>query len=136
MKYYVNIPEVLMKYQQEFEDYLVNEKNVSESTLGAYLGDLKEFEQFAQEKRKKDADRCGSADIAAYVMQLSESGKSASTVNRKMSSIRTYFSFLQAEGKISVNPVQGIRSPRIAEKGIEYLSVEEVDAVLAREYGI
>ncbi len=119
-----------MKFQQEFEDYLVREKDASGSTLNAYMGDVRDFGSYLEEKRRKDLVSCGSADVAAYIMQMKEDGRSASTINRKMSSIRCYYNFLLAEKKISVNPAQNIKSPRIAEKGIEYLSIEEVEHIL------
>ncbi len=119
-----------MKFQQEFEDYLVREKDASGSTLNAYMGDVRDFGIYLEDKRRKDLVSCGSADVAAYIMQMKEDGRSASTINRKMSSIRCYYNFLLAEKKISVNPAQNIKSPRIAEKGIEYLSIEEVEHIL------
>jgi integrase/recombinase XerD len=63
-------------------------------------------------------------------MQLKEDGRSASTINRKMSSIRSYYNFLLGRKAISINPAQNIKSPRIVDKGIEYLSIEEVEHIL------
>ncbi|MBR0129698.1 MAG: tyrosine-type recombinase/integrase [Firmicutes bacterium] len=119
-----------MKFQQEFEDYLIKEKDASGSTLNAYLGDVRDFSNYLDEKRRKDLLSCGSADVAAYIMQMKEDGRSASTINRKMSSIRSYYNFLLGRKAISINPAQNIKSPRIVDKGIEYLSIEEVERIL------
>ncbi len=122
-------PEAEMKFEQEFENYLSREKEASQATINAYLGDIREFSGFA-EGRGKEAENCGSADVAAYMMSLTDAGKSSSTINRKMSSVRGYFGYLVEKGVISNNPALSIKSPRVAEKSIEYLSVKEVEDLL------
>lgn len=70
-------------------------------------------------------------DVVAYLMELKNSGKSMSTTNRKLSSIRTYYKYLIKQGKVKENPAEDIKSPKIERKALDYLTIEEVERLLA-----
>jgi len=118
-----------MRYEEGFRRYLRSERNASASTENAYTGDVKEFEAFCSE-RGKEVENAGNADVAAFLMTLTEEGRSSSTVNRKMSSVRCYFSYLISEGHVSSNPCSGIKSPRMTRKALDHLTIEEVNRLL------
>lgn len=70
------------------------------------------------------------ADISSYAFELKNSGRAASTVHRKMASVRSYCLYLTGEGILEENPARNIRPPRMEKKEIEYLSIQEVEAIL------
>jgi len=114
----------------EFIEYLNVEKKASENTKEAYRRDMEAFEQFLYERGIDSADHAGSADVAAYLMELKKEGRSKATANRKLSSIRTYYRFLIRKGIITSNPTEDIKSPKIERKALEYLTIEEVEQLL------
>lgn len=114
----------------EFIEYLNVEKKASENTKEAYRRDMEAFEQFLSERGIDSADHAGSADVAAYLMELKKEGRSKATANRKLSSIRTYYRFLIRKGIITSNPTEDIKSPKIERKALEYLTIEEVEQLL------
>ena len=118
-----------MKYSSDFYRYLENEKRCSSATLNAYTADVDEFCRFLSEKGKEE-DRAGKADVTAYLDALKGEGRSMSTVNRKLASLRCYYGFLTASGKLASDPTTGLRSPKIRRGSIEYLSVEETVTLL------
>ena len=118
-----------MKYEQEFESYLAKEKGSSRSTASAYIGDLREFCRF-MEGRGKTGETAGNADVAAFLRELKEQGRSGATVNRKLASVRAYYAFLRAEKKSSEDPTAGLKAPKQQRKDIEFLSVDEVNKLL------
>ena len=118
-----------MKYEQEFENYLAKEKGASRSTASAYVGDLREFCRF-MEGRGKTGETAGNADVAAFLRELKESGRSGATVNRKLASVRSYFAFLREKGTCSEDPTTGLKAPKQQRKDIEFLSVDEVNKLL------
>ncbi|MBQ4505805.1 MAG: tyrosine-type recombinase/integrase [Firmicutes bacterium] len=120
-----------MEYEKRFIDYLTREKAASDATLSAYVGDINEFEAYLKEARSKSPLKAAGADISAFMTSLKESGKSSSTINRKMSSVRSYYSMLASEGLVSYNPAAGIKSPKVEDRSIDYLEVEEVEKLLA-----
>jgi integrase/recombinase XerD len=118
-----------MRYEEEFREYLRKTRNASPSTENAYAGDIREFEAFCAE-RGKSLESAGGAEVQAFLLKLGEEGRSSSTVNRKMSSVRCYYSCLMEKGHISSDPCGGIKPPRTARKALDHLSIEEVDRLL------
>ena len=72
-----------------------------------------------------------STEIVAFLHNLKINGKSAATVNRKLASVRAFFNFLINSGLIQNNPTVDIKSPKIERRELEYLTIEEVDRLLA-----
>ncbi len=118
-----------MKYQDEFSRYLLEERGMAKASLGAYTSDLEEFSAYVS-SRGKTVESAGNADVAAFLMKLRNEGRSASTVNRKLASLRAYFTYLRREKVITDDPTSGIKSPRIERKSVDFLTVEEVDRLL------
>ncbi|MDR0886353.1 MAG: tyrosine-type recombinase/integrase, partial [Clostridiales Family XIII bacterium] len=114
----------------QFEDYLRNEKKLAGNSISAYIKDIKELKSELLNHGVNDLAEATSADIVAYILQLKQSGKSASTVNRKLASIRAYYKYLTGEGIIQVNPAVELKTPRIKRQEVEYLEIAEVDKLL------
>ena len=118
-----------MKYSSDFYRFLENEKRCSSSTLNAYTSDVEEFCSFLAERGKSE-DRAVKADVSAYLDSVRNEGRSPSTINRKLASVRCYYGFLAASGKIGADPTAGLKSPKIKREAIEFLSVEETVSLL------
>ncbi|NCE98204.1 MULTISPECIES: tyrosine recombinase [Clostridia] len=110
--------------------YLKEEKKSSDNTCEAYMRDIKAFGEFLQRRGIVALEKAGSNDVAAYMMELKNSGKSKATINRKLSSIRTYYKFLIKKGMMKENPTEDIKSPRIERRELDYLTIEEVETLL------
>jgi integrase/recombinase XerD len=113
-----------------FEDYLTTVRKLSANSVSAYMRDIPDFMSFLAEKGVHDLNSASKADVAAYLLKLKQAGKSASTVNRKLASIRAYYQCVTDKGQLNENPSVSIRSPRIQRKEIEYLTIEEVNRLL------
>lgn len=114
----------------DFIEYLTVQKRMSVNTIDAYRQDIQAFESFLAERKAGGLADATNTMVVAYLMDLKNSGKSRSTVNRKLSSIRAYYRYLMNKGELKVNPTEDIKSPRIARKEISYLSIEEVERLL------
>lgn len=109
---------------ESFIKHLSDERNYSEHTVKAYRGDLENFRDFLlkEEKEIEDADI---ATINAYVSTLY--GKnSPSSVERKVSAIRSFFSYLVRKGLATQNPAKLVRTPKKEKHLPVFLSVDEV----------
>ena len=115
----------------EYFEYLINEKQMSENTIEAYRLDLNEFQSIMTEKGQSNILDAKSTDVISYLLKLKNDGKSAATINRKIASLRAYYNYLHNVGVINENPTDGIRSPRVERKELEYLTIEEVDKFLS-----
>lgn len=118
-------------YLDGFIEYLRTEKRRSVNTQEAYKRDYLHFEEFARSKDIYDLKDVSNTEIVSYLFRLKDEGKSAATVNRKLASLRALYTYLKQEGIVDRNPTEGIKSPRVGRKEIEYLSVEEVEHLLS-----
>ena len=110
--------------------YLTTEKKMAENTSQAYLRDIRHFSNFAAARGITDLQEVSSTDILAYLMELKTGGRSKSTVNRKLASIRTFYQYLVKKGVLKDNPTEAIKSPKVEKKDIQYLSTEEIERLL------
>ena len=117
-------------YINDFEKFLIKEKHASDNTVNAYMKDLEHFEDFVVSRGIDRITDVSNSDIVAYLMELKKQGRSKSTVNRRLTSIRTFYKFLLREGKVKENPAEDIKSPRIEKKDIEFLSIDEVNKLM------
>lgn len=93
-----------------FLQYLRHQKRRSPHTVLAYESDLEQFSLFLKQEYEKEAFEAQKSDIRNWIVALTESGLGPSSINRKLSTLRTFFDFLLAENKISNHPLQAIRS--------------------------
>ena len=120
-----------MKYSIDFYTFLEKEKRCSAATLNAYTSDVDEFCAYLA-GRGKTEDKAAKKDVSDYLESLKNEGRSMSTINRKLVSMRAYYDYLVAIGQKLANPVAGLKAPKVQHKDISYLSVEEVERLLAQ----
>ena len=109
---------------ESFIKHLSDERNYSEHTVKAYRGDLENFRDFLlkEEKKVEDADV---ATINAYVSTLYGKNSPAS-VERKISAVRSFFSYLVRKDIVAQNPAKLVRTPKKEKHLPVFLSVDEV----------
>ena len=117
-------------YTDSFTDYLKNDKKASANTVEAYRRDIDGFRKYMEERGSSDLAAAVSTDITGYMLKLRADGRSASTINRKMASLRAFYSFLAERGYVRSNPAAELTVPRTETRELEYLSIEEVERLL------
>ena len=96
-----------------FLDYLRLEKNYSEKTVVNYGIDLAQFEGFFKEKDEELDFTTVDADLVrAWIMSLMDQGYVATSVNRKLSSLRSFYYFLLRKGVALVDPMLKVVGPK------------------------
>ncbi len=118
-------------YVSIYIDSLKNEGKKSSNTVEAYRRDVREFIRVLQEAGISDPDAITEAAVSDYVSYLWKEGRSRSTMNRKLSAVRSFMNFLYDEGRISSNIAVNMRAPKIEKKEIEFLTIEEIEQLLA-----
>lgn len=97
-----------------FLNYLANEKRFSAHTVVAYKKDLEQFME-SLSLQNKQLIEITHKDIRNYIVEMVEEGKENSTVNRKLSSLKTFFKFLKRQEVIKINPmlkIQGLKTKK------------------------
>ncbi|TZG00404.1 tyrosine-type recombinase/integrase (plasmid) [Chryseobacterium panacisoli] len=114
---------------EKFLEYLQFEKRYSPHTVTSYKKDLEDFSHFFL--RTESSDNLTKADkkiIRNFIVELSENNISKRSINRKLSSLRSFYLFLLKIGEIKVSPTEGISSLKFyAEKQIPMSKEEMAD---------
>lgn len=111
-----------------FIDYLKYEKRGSLNTVTSYTTDLEQFFAYLDQKFQitdiKDVD---SKIIRTWIITLVEEGLSARSINRKISSLKSFFKYHNRIKTISYNPTQQITAPKIAKRLPEFVAQEDME---------
>lgn len=114
-----------------YKDYLQLEKNYSQHTVKAYLDDIGFFESFvATEFEQESLYEVHYPQIRNWIVSLVDGGISNASVNRKISSLRSYYKFLMRIKQVTANPLLKHRSLKTSKKLQIPFSEKELDLVL------
>ncbi len=96
-----------------FLDYLRLERNYSVKTIVSYRTDLLEFEEyFKKVDAELDFTRADADVVRNWMVNLMDDGRTATTVNRKLSSLRSFYRFLLKRKVVSVDPMVKVVGPK------------------------
>ncbi len=116
---------------QGFEEYLRHQKRYSEHTLVSYLCDLKQFSFFCQENEFPEIENIQDYKIVRrWIATLSDKEITPTTINRKLSSLSTYYKYLIRKNKTAINPVINAVRPKKSKKLPEFLTKESLEMLL------
>lgn len=114
-----------------FKDYLLLEKNYSKHTVNAYVKDLNDFIKFNQEQFDElSIHNASYSQIRSWIIALVDSGVQNRTVNRKVSSLNSYYKFLLKTDSIKTNPLAKHKALKVSKKVQIPFSEQEVNSVL------
>ena len=101
---------------QSFITYLSHEKRYSPHTISSYSTDLKEFEIFIKATFELEFLEVKPTHIRSYMMQMMEEDFAEKSINRKISTLRSFYKFLVREEKADKNPAALIKAPKIPKR--------------------
>jgi len=113
-----------------FLNYAQVEKALSSNSLESYQRDLERLAAYAIEQGLTP-ESLGKKDLLAYQMAFAGSGVGVRSQNRHLSAIRQFFRFWMREGVLKINPASDVQLPKMPSKLPQFLSLEEIDALLA-----
>ena len=113
-----------------FINYAQVEKALSANSLESYQRDLERLAAYA-EKNGLTPETFSKQDLMGYQKAFANSGIGVRSQNRHLSAIRQFFRFWMREGLLKVNPVADLELPKMPSKLPQFLSLEEIDTLLA-----
>lgn len=110
-----------------FETYIQSEKRYSGHTVIAYRNDLIQFFEYVGIQNKNELDEITSKVIRGWMVALVKEGYTHKSVNRKLSTLRSYFRFLKKNGIVEKNPVTGLNGPKIEKRLPQFAKESELE---------
>lgn len=113
--------------QGKFIDYIQYEKRYSPHTVSAYRTDLDQFYSFLQiQYNITDIRDVTHPMIRSWLVLLMQEKISPRSVNRKLTTLKSFYKFLLKEGLVSINPMRKIISPRTSKKLPSFVEKEKM----------
>jgi integrase/recombinase XerC len=116
---------------ERFLRHLAAERGASPLTIKSYREDLLQLEEFLQSAGCRTPADATSPVLRRFASGLHAAGYAASTIARKLASLRSFYAFGQREGWIRGNPAKPLRSPRRPRKLPKFLTGDEIARLLA-----
>jgi len=110
--------------------YLQHEKRYSPHTVQAYRTDLDQFEQYIKDTYAETLISVSTVHVRSFMVTLMDNGISANAVNRKISSLRSFYKFLQQNGLLQQNPMQLIKAPKVPKRLPVFIEAHKLDQLL------
>lgn len=114
-----------------FIGYLRNERKYSAHTLRAYAGDLRAFEAFLHGVDVSLSVETADCDLLrSWVAGLVEGGSAASSVCRKLSSLRSFYAYMRAEGAVGESPAAAVDAPKRSKALPVFIKEEDLNRLI------
>jgi len=125
--------------QNKFITYLSSEKRFSEHTIKSYTTDLKQFTSFLSSEFQiiDEINEISFQIIRTWIASLLEKGINPRSVNRKISTLKTYFKFLIRDGEIIENPMMKVVAPKSKKRLPLFIEEDQIASLLNEvQFGI
>lgn len=114
---------------ERFIRYLQFEKRFSLNTVTAYQKDLYQFSDFIKEL-EPDLLAISHQHVRSWIVSLMDEGMEPKSINRKISTLRSFYKFLQREGLISNSPMLHVKAPKVPKRLPVIITEQKMDTLL------
>lgn len=115
----------------EFINYLKNTRKRTKNTTEAYRRDITAMYDYLKQNGIYEPDKITYTNVNSYILHMEKENKSAASITRSISSMKTYFHFLLLRGYISSEPTELITPPKIEKKEREKSPVEIIEKLIS-----
>lgn len=123
-----------MLLTDSFLDYLRYERNYSDDTVKAYGEDIRQFQEFGGEGVGLQSPPEVVVDVVReWMIHLMNLGYATTSVNRKLSSLRSYYKYLLRKGEVEVDPLRKITGPKNKKNLPVFVKESEMNRLLDDE---
>src|SRR5579871_5160289 len=91
--------------EQSFLSYIEYEKRYSRHTLEAYRSDIEQLALFLKKNESSESPFATHLDIRNWIVSMMEQKVSARSINRKISTLKSFYKFLMRKGEIKKSPL-------------------------------
>lgn len=128
----ISTEEELKNSIQDYLSYIRSEKNYSAHTYDAYKKDLSSLSDFlkSEQGERITPDSIRRKDIKNYLIHLSQKGFDPASIQRKLSTLRSFFKYLQRRLKVKINPASSLEAPKRKKRLPRAISLTQVSSLL------
>jgi integrase/recombinase XerC len=118
---------------ERFIRYLQFEKRFSPNTITAYNRDLYQFSEFI-DSLEPNLLSISHQQVRTWIISLMDNGIEPKSINRKISTLRSFYKFLQREGLIKSSPMLHVKAPKIPRRLPVVITEQKMDSLLDAEH--
>ncbi len=128
---------MLVQHVRDFTQYLAYEKHFSPHTIKAYHQDLEQFSIYLKEQFEvEELGPVSHQMIRSWLVELMNNGVGARSVARKLSSLKTFYKFLQKEGLVQSNPLAKVQAPKMEKRLPVFVEEKPMQQLLDGQRGM
>lgn len=118
-----------------FQTYLEKEKRYASHTVTAYIKDIEQFFEFHEldHSSRETLNELNGQLIRSFIVHAIKIGLVPKSINRKLSSCRSYYRFLMTKGLVSSNPFSTVKGPKVQKRLPEFVQKQEISATKLNE---
>lgn len=125
------LPQYIEQYINQFLQYVAFQKRYSQHTVTAYSNDLSQFFLFVEAHYQiTNLNEVNNAIIRTWLASLKDEDATAKTINRKISSLKSFFKYLQRQSIITKNPTTLIVAPKIPKRLANFVREDDMQTLL------
>ncbi|MGB0403745.1 MAG: tyrosine-type recombinase/integrase [Salibacteraceae bacterium] len=120
----------------EFLQYISSEKRFSHHTIKAYQKDLETFQLFILNHFEiNDLTKVSHQDVRSWLVDLKSSGLTNRSINRKISTLKSFYRFLLREAVVENNPMAKVVAPKSGKRLPEFVEKDKIELILDQPSG-
>jgi integrase/recombinase XerC len=120
--------------KKRFINYITYQKRFSPHTITSYANDLDQFDIYFSDLYACSVEEANEIMIRSWVMYAFDKGLAAKTINRKISTLKSFFRYLQTYEGYEKNPAAHVPVPRISQEIPVFLTEEQMKGILSEEF--
>lgn len=114
-----------------FLKYLKFEKRYADNTLISYSNDLTQFSNYlANSYGELAANEVRHTHVRSWIVEMMEVGISTRSINRKLSSLKSFYKYLKRKGDITVDPLAKVQSPKVSKRLPEFVEERQMQQLM------
>lgn len=118
---------------QHFLSYIQHEKRYSKHTLESYKNDLLQFQVFVSANgTATEVSMANHLDIRNWMVSLMQDGISPRSINRKVSTLKSFYKFLLRRGELKKNPLAKVQTPKMSKRLPVFVEQPGMDKLLSQ----
>lgn len=116
---------------QQFLDYLKFQKRYSKHTVTAYQNDLRSFFEFVLAQfGETDLEAIKTVFIRSWLADLKQQEMESKSINRKISTLKSFFKYQLRQGSIKLSPMTAIISPKVSKRLPQFVDAKDISTLL------